>query len=302
MESEQNYRVAPPGFTAEQWKTFNEDGIIFIEDALSDGDIQTYIDAIDRVAATSRKYTPGGFLHMENIVERDPVFTNLIDNERHVGYAYDLFGELLKLHQSQFFLRPPGGTQYNQWHPDGARALPYGVFSPKLPLQIKIGYWLTDLPREKMGNLVVLPGSHRQQYMDGYDTHKSIPRQKVVCPRKGTMTVMHSSIWHRVEPNESDVVRYNIFVAYCPSWLTPADRFHSSPEWLETLNREQRIIMRSYSHAYHNAKPPASEFPLFLERDTGVEADADAYQEHVQLHRRKRQTMPERLTLSAENN
>jgi len=143
------------------------------------------------------------------------VFTDLIDNERHVGYAYDLFGELLKLHQSQFFLRPPGGKQYNQWHPDGARALPYGVFSPKLPLQIKIGYWLTDLPREKMGNLVVLPGSHRHQYMDGYDTHKSIPGEKVVCPRKGTMTVMHSSIWHRVEPNESEVVRYNIFVAYC---------------------------------------------------------------------------------------
>ena len=74
---------------------------------------------------------------MENIVERDPVFTDLIDHERHVGYAYDLFGELLKLHQSQFFLRPPGGKQYNQWHPDGARALPYGVFSPELPLQIK---------------------------------------------------------------------------------------------------------------------------------------------------------------------
>ena len=141
METEEKYRVAPPGFTAEQWKTFNEDGIIFIEDAISDADIQTYIDTIDRVSATSSKYTPGSYLGMENIVERDPVFTDLIDHERHVGYAYDLFGELLKLHQSQFFLRPPGGPpggkQYNQWHPDGARALPYGVFSPELPLQIK---------------------------------------------------------------------------------------------------------------------------------------------------------------------
>jgi hypothetical protein len=295
METEQKYRVAPPGFTSEQWETFNEDGIIFIEDAISDEDIQTYIDAIDRAAATNPKYTPGGYLGMQNIVERDPVFTGLIDHERHVGFAYDLFGELLKLHISQFFLRPPGGKQYNQWHPDGARALPYGVFSPKLPLQIKVGYWLTDLPRPNMGNLVVLPGSHRHQYMDGYDTHKSLPGEKIVCPRKGTMTVMHSSIWHRVEPNESDVVRYNIFVAYCPSWITSADRFHSSPEWLKTLNREQRIIMRSYSHAYHNAKPPASEFPLFLDRETGADVDSGAYLDHVQLHRRKRQTMPERL-------
>ena len=298
METEQKYRIAPPGFTSEQWETFNEDGIIFIEDAISGEDIGTYMDAIDGVAATHPKYTSGGYLGMENIVERDPVFTSLIDHERHVGYAYDLFGELLKLHQSQFFLRPPGGKQYNIWHPDGARALPYGVFSPKLPLQIKIGYWLTDLPREKMGNLVVLPGSHRQQYMDEYDTHNSVPGEMVVCPRKGTMTVMHSSIWHRVEPNESDVVRYNIFVAYCPSWVTPADRFHSSPKWLETLNREQRIIMRSYNHAYHNAKPPASEFPLFLDRETGADTDTGKYLDHVQRHRRKRQIMPERLTAS----
>ena len=295
MESKQKYRIAPTGFTKEQWETFNEEGIIFIEDAISDDAIQMYVDAIGRVAGTHPKYKPGGFLHMENIVERDPVFANLIDNERHIGFAYDIFGELLKLHQSQFFLRPPGGKQYNQWHPDGARALPYGVFSPNLPLQIKIGYWLTDLPREKMGNLVVMPGSHRHQYMDGYDTHESMLGEKVVCPRKGTMTVMHSSIWHRVEANESDVVRYNIFVAYCPSWLTPADRFHSSSEWLQTLNREQRIIMRSYSHAYHNAKPPASEFPLFLERASGTDTDAEKYMDHVQLHRRKRLTMHERL-------
>ena len=103
METEQKYRVAPLGFTPEQWKTFNEDGIIFIEDAISDEDIQTYIDTIDRAAAANPKYTPGGYLGMQNIVERDPVFTGLIDNERHVGFAYDLFGELLKLHQSQFF-------------------------------------------------------------------------------------------------------------------------------------------------------------------------------------------------------
>ena len=151
MERKEKYRVVPPGFTSEQWKTFNADGIIFIEDAISDEDIQTYIDAIDRVAETNPKYMPGGYLGMQNIVERDPVFAGLIDHECHVGYAYDLFGELLKLHQSQFFLRPPGGKQYNQWHPDGSRALPYGVFSPKLPLQIKIGYWLTESTKGKNG-------------------------------------------------------------------------------------------------------------------------------------------------------
>ena len=288
-------RLAPKGFTLEQWETFNEDGIIFIENTLSNSDIQMYRAAIDRVSQAHPRYEPGRYLSLDNIVEKDLHFSSLIDHPRHVGFAYDIFGELLKLHQSQFFLRPPGGGNYNIWHPDGARALPYNVFSPELPLQIKIGYWLNDLPDAKMGNLVVMPGSHRKQYLDSYDTHDSMLGEKIVCLPKGTMTVMHSSIWHRVEPNESDITRYNIFIAYCPAWVTPADRLQSDPEWLRTLNREQRIIMRSYSHAYHNAKPPASEFPLFLDRETASDYDENMYRKHVKLHRRKRRTRVEKL-------
>ena len=291
----EKHGLAPKGFTAEQWETFNQDSIILIEHALSDKETQMYRSAIDRVALTHPKYESGKYLGIDNIVEKAPQFSSLIDHPRHVGFAYDIFGELLKLHQSQFFLRPPGGGNYNIWHPDGARALPYNVFSPKLPLQIKIGYWLSDLPDKKMGNLVVMPGSHRKQYMNSYDTHDSVEGEKVICLTKGTMTVMHSSIWHRVEPNESNTTRYNIFIAYCPSWVTSADRLQSDPEWLGTLNREQRIIMRSYSNAYHNAKPPASEFPLFLDRETTLDRDDNMYQDHVKLHRRKRRTTAEQL-------
>lgn len=288
------YHIAPPGFSEEEWETFARDGILFFADALDDEAIEALADAIDRVCADSPKYQEGQTFGCENIVERDPAFTALIDHPRHVGYAYDLFGELLKLHQSQFFIRPPGGERYNIWHPDGARAVPYGTFSPALPLQIKIGFWLTDLLEAKMGNLVVLPGSHREQYVDQYDTHESIPGEQVVCVKRGTMTLMNSSIWHRVEPNDSDSVRKNIFFAYCPAWVTPADRVLSDPAWLETLNREQRIIMRSYTHAYHNAKPPAEDFPLFLDRERGSDRDPDAYREHVKLHRRKRATWAEK--------
>lgn len=287
------YLTAPPGFTPQQWETFERDGIIFLEDALSRQEIARYTDALDRIAHGDPEFDAGETFGRQNVVERDPVLAELIDHPRHIGYAYDLFGEQLKLHISQFFIRPPGMTKRNLWHPDGARALPYGVFSPRLPLQIKIGYWLTDLPEANMGNLVVLPGSHRHQYVDQYDTHESIPGELIVKVKAGTLTVMNSSIWHRVEPNTSQTIRKNIFFAYCPAWITAADRTLSDPEWLGTLTREQRIIMRSYEHVYSHAKPPASEFPLFLDRDTGTDHDDDAYREHVQLHRRKRRTKAE---------
>jgi hypothetical protein len=104
---------------------------------------------------------------------------------------------------------------------------------------------------------------------------------------------MHCSAWHRVEPNESDVLRKNFFYAYCPSWLVAQDRYTNDPAWLATLTRERRILMRSYSYPYSNAKPPKEDFPLYLDRDTGLDRDEGVYQDHVALDRRKRRTARE---------
>lgn len=293
--TDSNYRTAPAGFTRAQWDTFLEDGIILIEDAIPPTEVAELVAAVDRTAVAHEKYEPGAYLSAQNFVERDPVLASLIDHDRHIGYAYDIYGELLKLQLSELFLRTPDGGRNNKWHPDGARALPYQVFSPVLPMQIKVGYWLTDLSVPKMGNFVYMPGSHKQQYFEGYDTHNSLPGEEILQVPAGTMTIMHGSIWHRVEPNESDITRKNLFLAYCPSWVTSADRLTSDPKWLETLNREQRIIMRSYEHAYANAKPPAEDFPLFLDRETGLDQDLGIYGDHVALHRRKRKTWHEKL-------
>lgn len=292
---ENGYRLAPAGFTEEQWETFLRDGIIIMEGALSQDEIDEYLAAIDRLTEADPNYKEGDRFYRENFVELDPTLAGLIDHPRHVGFAYDIYGELLKLHQTQLFLREPFQKQRNQWHPDGARVVPYGVFSPVLPLQIKVAYWLTDLPTADMGNLVVLPGSHRSQYQEAYDTYDTLPGELILRAPAGTMTVMHSSIWHKVEPNLSNVTRKNFFIAYCPAWVTAADRIQSDPQWLKTLNREQRIIMRSYEQAYAYAKPPREDFPLFLDRDTGLDHDPDLYHERVVRERRKRLTFHEKL-------
>lgn len=281
------YRIAPPGFTPEERTFFEREGYLILPNRLTDAEIDRYIGAIDRHTRDHPKYNPEAFFARENIVELDPIFAELIDHPRHVGYVYDYYGELLKLHLSQFFLRPKGGW-HNQWHPDGARAVPYQVFSPDLPCQIKVSYWLTDVPEPGMGNIVMMPRSHHQQYSDAYDTHESVPGELVLCVPRGTITLMNCNVWHRVEPNTVDTVRKNFFLAYCPSWVVAADRLQNDPEWLKTLNREQRIIMRSYSYAYDHTKPPAADFPLFLDRETGLDHDPGKYPDRIQLHRRKR--------------
>ncbi|MEM9420533.1 MAG: phytanoyl-CoA dioxygenase family protein [Planctomycetota bacterium] len=287
------YIAAPPGFTDEQWDTFMRDGFLVIEDAISPEDVERYLALHDAFIQRLNRRDPNGFFNAENLVEKDPAFVELIDHPRHIGFAYDCYGELTKLQQSQLMIRPRGGW-HNFWHPDGPRGLPYNVFSPHLPLQVKFGYWLTDLPEPKMGNFVCLPGSHHQEYQDFYDTHDSVPGEKILTCKAGTMTLMHNALWHRVEPNESDVVRKNFFLTYSPAWITNQDRWHSDPSWLDTLTREQRILMRSYDWAYDWAKPKADQFPLYLDRDTGADRDPDAYPDHVVLGRRKRLTYHEK--------
>ena len=288
-------RIAPNGFDETQWAEFMDQGILVLRGAIAHEQVRAYHRAIDEVLERFGSRS-GEYFYKENVVEDHAMFASLIDHPRHVGYAYDLYGELLKLHQSQLILRPPGDANNNQWHPDGPRAVPYAVFAGELPLQLKIGYWLTDLPNTKMGNLVVLPGSHRRQYLDVYDTHEPHPDEVAIQLGAGDMTIMHGSVWHRVDENLSDTTRRNIFVSYCPSWIVQADRHHSTSEWLSGLPREQRIIMRSYGYAYENAKPPPDDLPLFLDRESAMDADPGRYRDHVRLYRRKRLTWHEKLS------
>ncbi len=288
--SDGELRVAPPGFTPAQWDKFMQDGFLLIEDAISPEDVGRYRDAVDKLWHDSGNH-PDKNLGAQNIVEKDPAFAELIDHPRHVGYAYDVYGELLKLLVSHALVRTKGGW-HNAWHPDGARMVPYTVYSP-MPMQIKIGYWLTDLTAPKMGNFVCLPGSHRHQTLNAYRTHDSLPGEQILTCPAGTMTLMHASIWHRVEASEIDTPRKNIFMAYSPSWVVAADRHTSDPDWLETLPRERRIIMRSYANGYANHKPPSADAPLFLDRDTGLDTDADSDSE-IPLDIRKRKTTIEK--------
>lgn len=287
------YKTAPPGFSPSQWETFERDGYLVLEGTLSPGQVREYVQVIDQVASAHPGYTPGKtFAPWSGVAHLHPALTDVIDHPRHVGFAYDLYGELLKLHNSQFFLRPPGPSG-TKWHSDGARAVPYAVYAPALPLQLKVAYWLTDLPHEHMGNLVVSPGSHRSQQFPAYTKPVEVPGQVAICVPAGTMMLMNGNLFHTVQDNRSDVTRCNFFYTYCPSWVCEADRLSCDEAWLSTLTREQRIIMRSYRDPYARTKPPAEDFPLYLDRDTGLDYDPDADLE-VPLAIRKRRIAVER--------
>lgn len=283
-------RPAPAGFTEASWERFRRDGFLVVPGALSPREVERLSAVVGGFAAARG---PGDSFDVTRAVERHPELERLIDHEAHIGYAYDLYGEATKLLLSQFFVRPPSAALRNEWHFDGPRLLPFEVFSERLPLRLKVGYWLTPLPRRKMGNLLYVPGSHHEPYLPEYRTHRPHAEERALLVEPGAMTLMWSGLWHRVEENDSDATRLNVFLEYGPSWITAADRFGCDPAWRESLPRERRILMRPYEHANSFIKPPEEDVPLFLPREAGLGADQTRYVQDVPAHLRKHRTWAE---------
>ncbi|MFG2983267.1 phytanoyl-CoA dioxygenase family protein [Streptomyces sp. NPDC048258] len=272
--------VAPAGFTSESWQAFARDGILVIDDALPSAAVEALRAAIDDQAKS----------HEGNIVAGDPRFAGLIDHPAHIGYMHDVYGDMLKLLRSEYFKRETGQVTRNDWHFDGPRMLPFQVFGDRVPLRVKIGYWLTPLPEAGMGNLVYIPGSHRRDHLPQYHTHNPHPEEKRLIVRPGAMTLMWGGLWHRVDVNSSTTTRQNLFLEYGPSWVTASDRVVSDPAWAEQLPRERRIIMRAYREQNQCVKPPERDVPLYLPRAGEPDAEAGLYADHVPLSLRKRST------------
>jgi hypothetical protein len=280
-------RPAPPGFSDEQWETFMRDGLLVLEGSADPSEVARYRGALAECIAEGPEYRATQTHKLGKIVERHRVFQELIDHPRHVGFAYDLYGEQLKMVQSECFFRPRGGVA-NQWHFDGPRVVPFKAFSPEIPLKLRIGYWLTDLPQRGMGNFVYIPGSHRPGYTREHVGRDSSPDEVALCIPAGTVTVMNGDIWHRVEENRTDQPRENLFLTYAPSWLTAY--YDCDSAWAQTLPRTRRIIMRPYQDEPKSfIRPPADDLPLFLDRDTHLEEDPGT-DPRVERHKRRRLT------------
>lgn len=284
--------AVPPGFDDATWDRFDRDGFVILESVFDEDEIDALLAVCYEVAGADQKYSPDRYYGAEAVVERHAALAELIAHPRHIGYAYDLFGEQTRLTMSQLFLRPCGGA-VTEWHRDGARMVPYRSFGVERPLQLKIGYWLTDLPARGMGNLVIVPGSHRRDDLDQYNTFEPAPDEVGVCVPRGSLTIMHNDLWHRVEPNTTETVRCNLYLTYSPSWLQAADRISADPQWAAQLPRPARIIMRPYTKAYHFAKPPAEDVPIFMNDDDPPATETGP----VPAHLRRQPTPAERRNL-----
>lgn len=255
-----NLQPAPPGFTEEQWRSFMDEGILVLPDALAPEEVAHYRAAIDTCATRAPAFDPARTWKISDAIREHPAFRGLIAHPRHIGYPYDLYGDQTRLVQCDVFMRPRQGW-VNHWHVDGPRALPFSMFSPEVPLKLRVGYWLTDVEAPNMGNFVYLPGSHRAKPEFALYGNGHVDGEKTLLCRAGTITLAHPGLWHRVSANETDRVRINMFLSYTPSWVTGYHLYDDA--FAATLTREERIVLRHYGDQKSYTRPPDEDIPLF---------------------------------------
>ncbi|HVJ64668.1 MAG TPA: phytanoyl-CoA dioxygenase family protein [Bdellovibrionota bacterium] len=248
----------PAGFSEEQWQTFMRDGLLVIPNAIAPSELKL-ADSILLALAKSQS------LRLNHVVGLCREMATFIDHPAYAGLVYDVYGEGLRLLSSQGFVRPPEepGTKRNDWHFDGPRVLPFHLFSEALPMRIKVGIYMSDVTKEKWGNLIYIPGSHRWPHLEQYKTHEKHPEERQLKVEAGTIVLMYSGLWHRVAENTGPHTRRNLYLEYGPSWLQNSEAQGFRADYLESITREQRIILRPYRDPNEFYKPPAEDVPLY---------------------------------------
>jgi ectoine hydroxylase len=234
------------------------DGFVLLPHKLPSALMDAVLAAIDRLTAEKRQQNAAvKSVKMHNCVVLDPAFRALMMYEPALQLAYDAFGPMFHLNQSNFISRVKEEDQEAakkdfaasiDWHADGPRPRNFPRVNGAMGLHyLKFGYFLTDLTHGTGGSLEVVRGSHLRDELDGKGQSFDIEdyRDDVVRfdVEAGSVVAFHQALWHAAYPNQSDIERKNVYISYCPTWMRPVDRDFPTEADLEGLTPEERWLL-----------------------------------------------------------
>lgn len=224
----------------QRWK---EDGYVLLKNVLDPMKIETMYSATRKLYESRPQYdTENIFLQstdvdVRDLLDRNYMFLNVIDCPETFPIVLQLMGPYIALTIAHGLTRPPiGNNEYHmQLHVDGGQAMrSIYVGEESMPLQIKVRYFLTDLPNEDMGNPVVIPGSHKGKI-------DKPPVQIMAEP--GDVLIFVHSLTHGYVANKSSHPHHSVIFGYNQMFMRQ-HAFNSIPdEVLEACTPRQRRLL-----------------------------------------------------------
>ena len=182
--------------------------------------------------------------------ESEPVLERLIDHPDVLPKVQGLLGDRFVL-QAGWNTMQPAHAGNGGWHQDGSSAFDFKDLGFPVPLlQLRVSYLLTDQTVPGMGNMELIPGSHRSRVGLPDSIRKSkgdIAIGHVVCAEAGAALVFHNGVWHRTFRHDGDRDRFTTHYVYSPPWVRPADRLSNDPEFLERTTPLRRALMGEFA-------------------------------------------------------
>jgi ectoine hydroxylase len=238
--------VKPGAMTEMDRFMFECFGFILIEDVLSPDEVQETLEAAQRLHAG--KIT-GKLKQIGKGFEQEPALERLIDHPAILPKVRALYKDRFIL-QAAWCTVQPAWSQSVGWHSDGSSAYQFKDLGYPTPLlQLRVSFNLTDQSELFMGNMMLIPGSHRSPLDLPEAVRKEVqacPIQQIICARPGSVLIFHNGVWHSPMPNNRDFDRYNMHYIYSPPWLRRSDRDATDPAFLEQTTPLRRALMGDY--------------------------------------------------------
>jgi len=234
--------------TDEQHEQFDSDGYLVVRGVLSPDEVARYTDAVDRVyarAAVARELDTDRAMHLLSAVRACPEIADLIDHPRAFPLVWSTLGWNIHVYHSHIDVHPPLARRkpfWWHWHQDGGRQNRELETDPRPRMSVKVAYWLSDVSEPGRGNLTVLPGSHRANWLPGP------PRRSVLWPapqgaiqvtvHPGDIVLLDRRLWHARSDNHSRVTRKVVFFGYTYRWVAMRDTVGPLPAGLDPVRRQ----------------------------------------------------------------
>lgn len=232
--------TAPP--TAEDRQLWEEQGYLFLEQAMVGDDLARLQTAFNRAATDCKPdwlqgiangTKPAAHFDIPNPFERDDVFIDLIDYPSWYPYLLDFAGGKLLLLGPQVRTLPAQPISYVNWHPDVPQTN---------PLHMKVQIYIEDVP-EDGGAFAFVPGSHKPGVGDCPQPIplSAMPGHKLFPGKAGDAILFNSYGWHTSMVNSTQRPRKSIILIY-EKWSPgkiPSDRFAAFEDQLTTTSRRK---------------------------------------------------------------
>ncbi len=203
-------------------------------------------------------------LNLHDLIGRDDAWLDLVDRPTTFAKVWGVLGWNIQLFHTQLLVTPPAPERAGRgaygWHQDNNRMNLDLETDPQPRVSVKVGYFLTDLPETDMGNLTVVPGSHRAGRPDVAFGDQPDGATEVLA-EAGDAILFDRRLWHAASTNASDRTRIFVTYGYSYRWLRPKSAMqHTS--LFERVDPIRRQLLGWCSSANGYFEPTDDDVPL----------------------------------------